>query len=229
MPTYIDIDYTLQRSRRKTASIYIERDGRISVRVPHELSPEQIERLLEQKRYWIYKHLAEWRELNAAQMDRQFVNGEGFLYLGRTYRLQWVDEQRAPLLLKDGYFTLRRDPKTLADPAEAFKSFYREKGRQRIGDRVQRYAPKVGVQVNEIRLMELQYRWASCSPNGNLNFHWRCMLAPLNVIDYIVVHELAHLRVPDHSPAFWHEVDKVLPDYRERQQWLRIHGAGMDL
>ena len=89
MPTYRDVAYTLVRShRRKTASIYVERDGSVTVRVPDNLVDAEIETLIEGKRYWIHKHLTEWRELNAAQVVREYVNGEGFLYLGRSYRLQ---------------------------------------------------------------------------------------------------------------------------------------------
>ena len=229
--THADIEYVLSRStRRKTASITIERDGSVTVRVPNHLSGEEIEALIESKRYWIYKHLAEWQELNAAQIEREYVNGEGFLYLGRSYRLQWVDELPLPLMLKGGYFLLRRDERNLADPAAAFKNFYREKGKAWIPQRVKQYAPQMGVSVNQVRVMELKHRWASYSVRtGNLNFHWRCMMAPLTVLDYIVVHELAHVLVPDHSPAFWSEVDKILPDYHDRLRWLREHGAGMSL
>jgi predicted metal-dependent hydrolase len=77
--------------------------------------------------------------------------------------------------------------------------------------------------------MELGYRWASCSSDKRLNFHWKMMMAPLSVIDYIVVHELAHLRYPNHTESFWNEVDKVLPDYRRQTNWLRRNGAGMSL
>ncbi len=91
--TYRDIEYTLQRSRRKTASIYVERDGQLTVIAPKELSDQQIEKVLEEKRRWIYKHQAEWFDLNAAQVQREYVNGEGFLYLGRSYRLKLVPKQ----------------------------------------------------------------------------------------------------------------------------------------
>jgi predicted metal-dependent hydrolase len=235
MPTYQDVTYTLVRSpRRKTASIYVERDGSVTVRVPDRLSDAEVEALIEGKRYWIHRHLAEWRELNAAQVVREYVNGEGFLYLGRSYRLQWVEDQPVPLQIKGGYFLLRRDPKTQADPEEAFRAFYRERGSQKISERVAHYAPVFGVAVPEIHIMDLGHRWGSANAaaadgRGRLNFHWRCMMAALTVLDYIVVHELAHLLVPDHSEAFWNEVDKVLPDYRDRQRWLRTHGAGMDL
>ena len=235
MPTYKDVAYTLVRShRRKTASIYVERDGSVTVRVPDNLAEAEIETLIEGTRYWIHKHLIEWRELNAAQVVREYVNGEGFLYLGRSYRLQWVDDQAVPLLLKGGYFLLRRDPKTQADPAGAFKTFYGEQGRSKILERVVRSAPSFGLQVPEVHIMDLGHRWGSANAaaaggQGRLNFHWRCMMAPLTVLEYIVAHELAHLLVPDHSPAFWSELDKVMPEYRERQRWLREHGAGMDL
>ena len=102
-----DIQYTLTRSRRKTASIYVERDGQITVIVPEHLTDDEINVLLEDKRKWIYKNLAEWHDLNARKVERRYVNGEGFLYLGRSYRLKLAKEQTEPLLLKDGHFWLR--------------------------------------------------------------------------------------------------------------------------
>jgi predicted metal-dependent hydrolase len=226
MMRYKDIEYTLKRSNRKTASIYIERDGLVSVLVPKQLKNKQIEALLESKRKWIYTNLAEWRDLNATRVQREYVNGEGFLYLGRTYRLKLVQEQPVPLMLKDGYFCLRTNG---LSPDTAFKEFYRDKGMQRISDRVAYYQSKMGVQPKAVRIIELKNRWASCSPGGNLNFHWKCMMAPPTVLDYIVVHELAHLIHPNHTKAFWNEVDKVMPNHQDRKEWLRTNGATMSL
>ena len=87
----------------------------------------------------------------------------------------------------------------------------------------------MGVQSKAVKVMELKNRWASCSPSGNVNFHWKCMMAPLTIIDYIVVHELAHLLHKNHTAAFWNTIDKILPDYQERKEWLRVQGAGMGL
>lgn len=229
MRTYKDIEYTLQRSNRKTASIYIERDGQVSVYVPESLSKSQIEELLENKRKWIYRNLAEWHDLNATRVQREYVNGEGFFYLGRTYRLKLIENQDHPLMLKDGYFCLRSNNGSAPDADAAFKEFYREKGRVRIPERVAHYECRMGVQATVVKVIDLKNRWASCSPGGNVNFHWKCMMAPPTVLDYIVVHELAHLIHPNHTDAFWNEVDKVMPDYQERKEWLRVHGAGMDL
>ena len=226
MRTYKDIQYTLKRSKRKTASIYVERDGEVAVLVPKELTTKQIEALLESKRKWIYTNLAEWRDLNTTRVQREYVNGEGFLYLGRTYRLKLVQEQPTPLMLKDGYFCLRTNG---TSPDTVFKEFYKDKGKKRIGDRVAYFQSKMGVQPKAVRIIELKNRWASCSPDGRLNFHWKCMMSSPTVLDYIVVHELAHLIYPNHTQAFWNQVDKVMPDYQERKEWLRVNGAGMDL
>ncbi|WP_435018572.1 M48 family metallopeptidase [Tundrisphaera sp. TA3] len=229
--TYKDITYKVARSDRKTASIYVERDGQVSVLVPSSLSEMQVESLIESKRPWIYKSLAEWHDLNSSRVQRAFVNGEGFPYLGRSYRLRLVDDQDQPLILKNGYFCHLRRGKlpSEGDFTATFEEFYRRKGLERLPKRVGIYESKMGVAAKAVKVFDLKNRWASCSPAGNLNFHWKCMMAPPTVLDYIVVHELAHLRFPNHTRAFWNEVDKILPDYRDRKRWLRVNGAGMDV
>jgi len=230
--TAAKIAYEVVRTSRKTADIVIERDGSVLVRVPEQVASERIEDIVESKRYWIYKNLAEWRDLNATRVVREYRNGEGFLYLGRSYRLLLVANQEEPLLLKAGRFCLCRD---LVDRGEipaakaAFRDYYVARGLERIARRVDYYAPKVGVAPHRIDVRELGNRWASCSPAGNLAFHWKCMMAPATIIDYIVVHELCHFHQLDHTDAFWNEVDKVLPNYGDRKEWLRKNGAAMDV
>ncbi|NCP78557.1 MAG: M48 family metallopeptidase [Desulfuromonadales bacterium] len=227
-----DITFQVIRSRRATADIVIERDGSIVVRAPETITDERIEDMVEAKRLWIYKNLAEWRDLNATRVLREYKNGEGFLYLGRSYRLLLATEQAEPLLLKNGRFSLRRDlvdAGSIAGAQIVFRDYYIARGQERIRQRVNYYAPKVGVDPREINVRELGNRWASCSPTGNLAFHWKCMMAPQMIIDYIVVHELCHFHHLDHTDAFWNEVDKVLPNYAERKEWLRVKGAGLDI
>ena len=179
---------------------------------------------------WIYRNLAEWKDLNASAVVREWVNGETFLYLGRSYRLSLVSEQKHPLMLKEGRFCLNRSvvEKGGAEVARGiFEAYFAEKGLQRFSERVAYYAPKAGVKVASIKVKEMGYRWASCGKNGVLNFHWKCMMAPPKIIDYIVVHELCHSHHRSHGDAFWNEVDKVMPDYRERTEWLRKFGASL--
>lgn len=231
-PRAEDITYEVVRSRRKTADIVIERDGRVLVRAPGNVPDDQIAGIVEAKRYWIYTNLAEWRDLNATRLVREYRNGEGFLYLGRSYRLSLVSDQDEPVLLKGGRFCLLRELADRGDIAEAkaaFRDYYVARGRERISRRVDYFAPKVGVQFAGVDVRELGHRWASCSPAGRLAFHWKCMMAPPTIIDYVVVHELCHRHHLDHTDGFWNEVDKVMPAYRERKEWLRVHGAGLDV
>jgi predicted metal-dependent hydrolase len=227
-----ELSYEIVRSRRSTADIVIERDGRVLVRAPQDIPHQRIEDIVEAKRYWIYKNLAEWRDLNATRVLREYRNGEGFLYLGRSYRLSLVSQQKKALQLANGRFHLRRD---LVDRGQstmvksAFRDFYIARGSERIQQRVKYFAPKVGVTPKRVSVRDLGNRWAALSGAGNLAFHWKCMMAPQTIIDYIVVHELCHFHEFNHTEAFWNEVDKVLPAYRQRKEWLRRQGAGLDI
>lgn len=231
-PRDSSLTYEVVRSRRSTADIIIERDGSLVVRAPEWADDAEVASIVESKHYWIYQGLAEWRDLNATRVLREYKNGEGFLYLGRAYRLLLVSDQDAALQMRNGRFTLRRDlveQGEIAAAKTAFRDFYIAKGVERLRRRVGYFRPKVGVEPVGVEVKELGLRWASCSTSGKLSFHWKCMMAPQTVIDYIVVHELCHFHHRDHTDAFWNEVDKVLPDYRERKEWLRANGAGLDI
>ena len=187
------ITYDVIRSRRSTADIIIERDGSVLVRAPEWADDEQVASIVESKHYWIYQGLAEWRDLNATRVLREYKNGEGFLYLGRAYRLLLVSDQNDVLQIRNGRFTLRRDlveQGEIAAAKTAFRDFYVAKGLERLRRRVGYFAPKVGVEQTGVEVKELGLRWASCSPGGKLSFHWKCMMAPQTIIDYVVVHEL---------------------------------------
>ena len=229
----LEIDYRLMPGTdRATTDIVIERNGEVVVRAPSSFSEEQVDAVVESKRMWIYRNLAEWRDLNAMAVVREWVNGETFLYLGRSYRLALVSDQALNVKLHEGRFCLNRaliDSAGTGAAKQAFENYYAEKGLKRIGERVKYFAPKVGVQPGTLKVKEMGYRWASCSRLNNLSFHWKCMMAPPKIIDYIVVHELCHIHHRNHSEAFWNEVDKVMPDYGERKLWLRNNGANLGL
>jgi len=227
LQNYRDIEYVLKKSARKTTSIYIERDGSVSVLAPEPYDLAQVEGILEAKRSWIYRHLAEWEDLNRTCVVREFVSGEGFPYLGSSYRLKIVADTAQDLALKNGGFILKRS--ALPKARAAFIEFYRVKAKLRIPKRVDYYSRKMGVTPSGLRIHDLKNRWASCSSDGTLNFHWRCMMAPLSALDYIVVHELAHLEHPNHTAKFWECIEKALPDYPQAKGWLRLHGAGLVL
>lgn len=228
-----DIEYyLLPGADRKTTDIVIERNGIVTVRPPKDYSPEMIDAVVDSKRMWIYRNLAEWKDLNASTVAREWVNGETFLYLGRAYRLALVSDQANNLLLKEGRFCLKRsliEKGGIESAKGTFEKYFTDKGIERLAQRVAFFEPKIGVKTTGIKVKDLGFRWASCGVSGVLNFHWKCMMAPPKIIDYIVVHELCHFHNPNHNDVFWNELDKILPDYRERKDWLRIHGASLDL
>lgn len=105
------------------------------------------------------------------------------------------------------------------------ENIFRKKARKRIEQRTAYFAAQMGVSYGRISIRASKTRWGSCSSGGNLNFHWKLVLMPPRILDYVVVHELAHRKEMNHSERFWAEVEKVLPDYRERRAWLKEYGS----
>lgn len=220
------ISYRLKRSRRKTLSIYVAKDGAIEVLAPERLSDSEIDRLVQARAYTIYKHQAEFEILGQSARNREYVGGESFLYLGRNYRLS-IEEGQEQVQLKNNRFLGPRA--TEEEYKKLFTEFYKTRAKEKLPPRIRKYARQMGLEFRKIRIMDLKNRWASCNELGDLNFHWKCMLGPMKILDYIIVHELAHLKHPTHTDAFWSMVDRVLPDYQERKDWLKMNGAGMDV
>lgn len=222
------IDIAIEKTeRRKTVSIFIERDGSVKVLAPSTISEEKISETLKAKEYLIFTKLAKWKELNQGKVIRSFVNGQSFLYFGRNYRLAIVENQEVPLRLSGGYLKLCRS--SLPKAEIVFKSFYKEKVQQKIEERLKLIQEKFQLKPISIKVLELQNRWASCTPSNGLNFHWKCAMAPIPVLDYIITHEMVHLKYPNHSTEFWNELDKKMPNYREYENWLKQNGVKMTL
>lgn len=223
-----DLDVKIVRANRKTLSIFVERDGSISARVPKDMEKSKIKTILESKEYQIHKNLADWTSLNESKIIREYVNGQSFMYLGRNYRLQLTNNKdTSSLVLKNGYFLFPKMEQK--NGKKLFREFYKEKLIKKIEPLVGQYQDILDVKPAEIKVMELRNRWASCTNKSRLNFHWKCAMAPMSVLKYIVIHELVHLMHNNHSSAFWNEVDKLIPNYQAEIQWLRKYGAQMDL
>jgi predicted metal-dependent hydrolase len=223
-----NIDIKIEKTeRKKTVSIFIERDGSVRVLAPNSASDEIIESTVKAKEYQIFTKLAKWKELNNGKVNRDFVNGQSFLYFGRNYQLSIVYDQDIPLKLSGGFLCL--DNRYIANAEKIFKLFYKEKAIQKIKERIKLLEEKFQDKPATVKVMELKNRWASWSPKNGLNFHWKCAMAPVSVLDYIITHEMVHLKYPNHSPEFWNELDKKMPNYREQEAWLKKNGVKMDL
>ena len=220
------IDYDVIRSKRSSLGITIERDGNIVVNSPLELDDIDIEKQVWKKRLWIWEKLAIKKTSQDMQVKKQFVSGESFYYLGAEYRLEIV-EGNTKLKLKHGWFQLGSDHQREAK--EYFKSWYSEHLKKKLYTRLKLFEHKLAMNLPDFRVMELGYRWGSCSREGNLNFNWKIAMAPVGVIDYIIAHELAHLKEHTHNDRFWKEVKRLMPDYANHKEWLKCNGVNLDL
>jgi len=215
----------LVRSNRRTIALVVERDGSLTVRAPRRAVLAAIQSFILEKQDWIIR--ARERTQSLVEVPKkEYRNGERFLFLGSEYELNLVKPQRPALKFENGF--------TLGNSAQArgervFAHWYKEQAYAVIAERVRVFSSQYGFSPKQVKISSARTRWGSCSPDGTLNFTWRLVMAPLDVIDYVVVHELAHLRVKDHSSRFWREVEKIMPEYREHRKWLRIHGEKLSL
>ena len=222
-----DLKFTVRHSaRRRTMQITVERDGALVLSAPPELDEAQLRAFVQQKRFWIYTKLAEKERLQRQVPRKEFVAGEGFLYLGRSYRLKLVEKQDVPLKLVAGRFCLRED--ALPSAREHFIRWYTERAKAWLSSRVADYVSRMEVAPLGVRVQDLGYRWGSCGKGDWLYFHWKTILLPARIAEYVVVHEIGHLHDPHHTPAFWLRVERVMPDYAQRKAWLAEHGIDVE-
>jgi predicted metal-dependent hydrolase len=212
--------YKIIRTDRKTIALQITEEGKLIVKAPLNASDEAIMRVVLKSRKWIERKIKEVLSRPRAG-KKEFVNGEGFLYLGRFYKLHIVENQEEPIRFENGFFLSK---KFLHCAREVFIAWYKEAALEKISQRVEFYAETAGLKYGRIRITDAQRRWGSCSVNNNLNFSWRLIMAPLSVIDYVVVHELAHIEEKNHGKRFWTKVKVLMPDYEKPHQWLKENG-----
>lgn len=220
-----DLYFVLHRSdKRKTVGITIDRGGELILNAPSDCPLEIIEQIAQQKRFWIYTKLAEKELLCQNRFEKEFVNGEGFYYLGRSYRLLLVPPKLAtPLRLYQGRFMMRSNEHNHA--REHFIHWYTQHAELWLQRRLNLFSARLGVAPSIIKIRDLGFRWGSCGSQGNLYFHWLTILLPPRIIEYIIVHELVHLHESHHNTQFWRYIERVLPDFVLRKQWLAENGS----
>ena len=214
------------RSNRKSFGLEITPDGLLIVRAPRSATNAQIQAVVDQKAAWIAKSQARIADRAADLQPKTFSPGETFWYLGEQYPLRLTDRRRPPLEL-DGAFHLSRH--ALERAKAVFIDWYREETRQITHSLIASYTKQHGFKVNAVRINSARTRWGSCSGKGNLNFTYRLCMVPLSVMEYVVVHELVHLKVPNHSRAFWAQVARIYPDYKNARTWLKKHSPFLTL
>lgn len=209
------------RTRRKSIALIIRRDGSLIIRAPLRTSDEEIRVFVQKKAGWIQKKQALMQSITNQAAEKEFVNGEGFWFLGKSYRLDISKDAKQPLELRGRFYIAQ---KALPEAQFYFVNWYKQQARTVISARVSGYASKYGFHYQQVKITSAQTRWGSCSSSGTLCFTWRLVLAPVPVIDYVVVHELVHILEKNHGKAFWAKVMAIMPDYKQKIEWLKLNG-----
>ncbi len=223
MPIPID---RLVRSRRKTIALIVRPDGSLEVRAPQGLAESRIREFVESHADWVRKQKARASEFTQP-LPKQFADGEKFPYLGREYPLRIVPRQRQALTFDGREFRLAKI--ALPKAREAFIRWYKAQATLYLFQRILALAAAHGYEYNRIRVSSARTRWGSCSSKGTLSFTWRLVMAPPQVVDYVVIHELVHLKLKNHSKDFWAQVGKLMPDYKKHITWLKKNGKHLTI
>ena len=211
---------------RKTIEIVVERDASLVLKAPPTATVQRAEQFVTSKREWIYRKLADKDALTGPHMTKQFVEGEGFAYLGRNYRLTLTNDAPRPgVHLERGRFHL---PAAQAhEGAALMRRWYTDIGGKWLRHRIRPWAARLGEDTVDVEVRDLGYRWGSARATQGpqrINIHWATLQLRPRLLDYVLVHELAHLRETNHTPTFWSTVSRLMPAYEHQRAALATTG-----
>lgn len=225
--TSTGIEVSVHRTDRvRSADLFVEAST-VRLVVPKRLSDQQIERIVKAKSVWIGKKL----RLNSAVVvpkRKEFISGESVQYLGKNYRLKVTRGTNDHVALRSGRLEVFIAEKGNSEIAETrvrslLVAWYREKALKKLSEKVERYSKRLSVQPQSVKVRDYKSRWGSCIFPNTVSFNWRIIMAPHKVIDYVVVHELCHLKHHDHSDKFWSTVSQIVRDSDESRLWLKTN------
>jgi predicted metal-dependent hydrolase len=211
----LEIEYRYS-PRRKSIGLTVTAEGKLVVAAPRGTPAAEIARALDRHRGWIEAKAAERQEAWG-----RLQTGIAY-FLGRPYRLAISKNGAAPVALRGAEIRVRPAGASLWPP---LRTWLIRQAEGYINGRVRHYAPEMRVKGRQVEVREWRRRWGECHPDGHLRFNWRLIMLPPEIIDYVVVHELAHLLAPGHNRRFWAVVAAILPDYKARRQWLNRYGT----
>lgn len=221
------IEFAIIKSNRKSLAIAIQPDGNLLVKAPFFMSDSEILKWVKTKTGWIVRQRAKILEQQEMNSPKKYITGEKFWYLGQEYELEVrISARRAGMVgVVDDKIVLFSKAGDEAEVQKILIDWYVKQAKAVIPKRVRFWAERMGESYGNVTVKNQKKRWGSCSSARNLNFNRRLVMAPEAVVDYVVVHELCHLRHMNHSKEFWNEVEKILPDYKIHKKWLENNGA----
>jgi predicted metal-dependent hydrolase len=224
----MDLKYNIVRSaRRKKLTITVERDRSIVVHAPVGTNDEDVRRAVDSKRQWLFEKLRHPQkyEVRPHAPCKEVVSGESAPYLGRDYRIEIAETASGEIEFSRG-FTIPAAHR--AQRRHVLRAWYVARAKEKILPRVKERARELGVEFTAAKIVDNRYRWGSCTVRNNISFNWRLIKAPMFVIDYVIVHELAHLIEGDHNETFWSIVRTATATMEKAKTWLRDNGQMLE-
>ncbi|MDP8213254.1 MAG: SprT family zinc-dependent metalloprotease [Candidatus Zapsychrus exili] len=226
-----EILFVFKKSFRKAIAISVDENSKVTVYAPKHSSDKSIFDFIRQKQAWIVHKQQDALKNKASVNSRKFEDGEKFLFLGKSFKLEVIEKEIKRTKMEfDGIHLKLFIPigVVLAEKNKFIKEklikWYRLQADEILGGRLFYYSRIIGIEPKKISVRTQKRLWGNCDYNKqSINLNWHIILSPINVVDYVVVHELCHLLVPNHSKRFWNKVEKVLPNFQDHKKWLKTH------
>ena len=212
----------IYKKKVKNVTLKVKRDGSIHLTVPEAATDDYIERVIANKQDWIESQLKHFNENYEKPKEKEMVSGESFKYLGKSYRLKIVESNKEYVRLYRGYIEIYvKDKNNTNKKKELLKKWYQEKAKKKFSELVHEYEQIVKEEVNNIRVITMQTRWGSCNvERKNINLNLELIKKPRYCIEYVILHELAHLKYPNHGKQFWEYMSVHMPNWEWRKNKL---------
>jgi len=216
------VEYTIIRKNRRTLGIKISQQGEVLVYAPRHVSINTIENILTKRKSWI---------VEAKNKIKRYTNGDDIIFLGKEYKVNIIKtfDKKVNIEFDDSKFNVYIKEENLTTINNNINEFlyknYKESFFQMINNRIHDLSEQIGVKPNKVSIKNQKTIWGSCSGNDNISINFKLALAPLDIIDYIIVHELCHIIHKNHSKKFWNTVQAFIPDYNEKRKWLKTNGG----
>ncbi len=229
------IEFSILYSKRKTATISVYPYKDVEIIVPQNTTSEETKKIIKKKVAWIIKKIDFFNQISKYNATKEYINGETILYLGRQYRIEIIKSKNKPnVKLKGRYLEieLNKNFRTKSEQRKYIKTlvidWYRKQAKKNIKKALIIYSKKLGVEILKFKIKNQIKKWGSCTPKNTLNFNLRIIMASKYQFDYVIVHELCHIKIKNHSAKFWKLVESILNDYELRKTQLRENGNMYD-
>jgi predicted metal-dependent hydrolase len=214
------ITYKVHKTKRRTTEIVVDTSG-VEILTSEQKSHKQIQNLVKKNSRWIFRKQL-WAN-NQNNLKISFKQGTRLPYLGKKYLLKIEESKTENICLLQGKFFIKVKKNTTKKVQEIFKNWLKQHAQKIIEKRAHQYEDKLGVKFDKIIIKDHKERWGSVSKNNTININLSILCAPSKIIDYVIIHELCHLKIPDHSPKYWNLLYKMMPDYESHKEWLSVN------